>query len=219
MACVNHKGGVLCMNKQVITYKIGNSIYINVTNKCTNRCEFCIRHTEEGVGYNLWLKKEPGIKEIIKEIPNPGDFEEIVFCGYGEPLMRAELVLETSRILKQRGARLIRINTNGQANLIHNQNIIPEMKDIIDTVSISLNAENSEKYIKICKPDFGEKAFPSILEFTKLCSQTVNNVILSVVNWPGVDLSACEKIAKELGVDFRVREFTGTKKTYDEKII
>ncbi|WP_066635684.1 TatD family nuclease-associated radical SAM protein [Desulfolucanica intricata] len=207
------------MVKQVITYKINDSLYINVTNRCSNSCVFCIRQTEEGVGYNLWLKKEPDIEDIIKEIPNPKDFKEIVFCGYGEPLIRAKLVLEVSSILKQKGAHSIRINTNGHANMIHNQNIIPEMKDIIDIVSISLNAENVPKYVKLCRPVFGEKAYPALLEFARLSSKTVNKVILTAVDWPGIDLKACKQIADNIGVEFRSRNFTGTIKSNHKKII
>lgn len=198
--------------KATITYKINHSLYINITNRCTNNCVFCIRHTKEGVGYDLWLSEEPNLQDILDAVGDPSKYEEVVFCGYGEPLIRLELVVASAKKLKSLGAKKIRVNTNGQANLIHKRNVVPEMAGAVDIISISINAQNAATYGKLSMPIkfSADEAYSAILEFTRECKKHIPAVILSVVEWPGVDIKACNKIAGELNVDFRVRKFTGT---------
>ncbi|MGE5630152.1 MAG: TatD family nuclease-associated radical SAM protein [Caulobacteraceae bacterium] len=191
----------------MITYEIKNSLYINLTNKCTNNCCFCIRNHPEGLGYDLWLEKEPSAGEVTDSIINPAEYEEIVFCGYGEPLVRLREVVEISKHLKKSGAR-VRINTNGQANLIWGRNVVPEFRGLIDSISISLNAKDAEEYQKICKPDYGESAYASILDFSRECMKYIPEVCLSVVDIiPAYDIEVCRKIAVEIGAGFRVRHY------------
>ena len=132
----------LVLKKQVkISYKIRNSLYLNITNRCSNTCIFCARYNSDFVrGHNLRLKREPTIEDIMNEVKNPNDYDEIVYCGYGEPLIRLNLILESAKIFKAKGIRL-RINTNGHGNMIHNRNIVPELARYIDTISISLNTD------------------------------------------------------------------------------
>lgn len=193
----------------MIAYKLGNSLYLNITNRCTNRCGFCIRNNETGVGgYNLWLDKEPTTKEIIEAIGDPSSYKEVVFCGYGEPLMRLQTVLDVARYLKKTYPDVpIRINTNGQANLIYGEDITPQFKGLVDVISISLNAENAEKYQELCHSDYGEEAYYSILEFARKCKNHIPRVVLSVVELPSIDVEKCRKLAEELGVEFRVRKY------------
>ncbi|HQE67162.1 MAG TPA: TatD family nuclease-associated radical SAM protein [Bacillota bacterium] len=115
----------------MITYEINDALYINITNRCTNNCGFCIRNHPEGFGFDLWLRKEPAIEEIMADLENLELYDEVVFCGYGEPLIRYREVIEICRHIKQKGGRT-RINTNGQANLIWNRNIIPELTGLVD---------------------------------------------------------------------------------------
>ncbi len=201
------------MEKEInVAYTIDKSLYLNITNRCTNNCVFCIRRTKEGVGYDLWLPHEPDLQEILEAVEQPDKYKEIVFCGYGEPLVRVELVIDAAAELKKLGAKQIRINTNGQANLIHGRNVVPELAGLIDVMSISLNAHNASAYGELSQPIkfSAEEAYTAVLDFARECRKHIPKVILSVVKWPGVDLAACEKIAAELGVEFRVREFTGT---------
>nr|WP_223156827.1 TatD family nuclease-associated radical SAM protein [Thermosediminibacter oceani] len=195
----------------MIAYPIGDSLYLNITNRCPNRCSFCIRQLGDGIeGYNLWLDKEPTTKEIIEAIGDPSGYREVVFCGYGEPLMRLQVVLDVARYLKKNYPNLpIRINTNGLANLIYGEDITPQFKGLIDTVSISLNAENAQKYHELCRSDYGEDAFFSVLEFARRCKNYVPKVVLTVVDVPGIDIEKCKRIAEELGVGFRVRHYEG----------
>ena len=199
------------MTGQIIAYPVGNNLYLNITNRCSNNCVFCIRKTEEGVGYNLWLQKEPSLSDLLTAVAGMHNYREVVFCGYGEPLLRIELVKEAAGFLKQKGAQ-IRINTNGQANLIYGCDITPELKGLVDIMSISLNAGNAAQYLALCRPALGRAAYGSMLDFARRCRDIVPQVVLSVVEWPGVEIEKCREIASRLGVSFRVRPFSGTLK-------
>ncbi len=190
------------------TYEIGSSLYINITNKCSNQCSFCVRETAKGIGENsLWLSKEPTAKEILDTIKNPQEYKEFVFCGFGEPLTRLDVVIEIAKRLRTYNIP-IRLNTNGQANLVHHRNIVPELAGIIDIVSISLNADNSKTYQEICSSVFGEEAFDAVIDFTRKCKEFIPRVLLSVVGLPGVNIDKCRDLANELGVEFRLRHWS-----------
>ncbi|MDP2157465.1 MAG: TatD family nuclease-associated radical SAM protein, partial [Nitrospirota bacterium] len=174
-------------------------------NRCTNKCSFCVKFNSDFVkGHRLRLTHEPSEEELKKEIGDPSRFREIVFCGYGEPLQRLDIVKEIARWVKNQGGH-VRVNTNGHANLIHKRNIIPELKGLVDSISISLDAQDAETYNRICKPYFPQ-AYEEVLRFTQGVKDVVPDVQITVVNLPDVDLIKCEEIAKELGVRFRVRE-------------
>lgn len=193
-----------------ICYVLLNTLYINLTNRCTNRCTFCVRDKDCGIGdVNLWLDREPTTEEIIEDIKkfNPDKYDETVFCGYGEPTMRLDCVLECAKFIKENYNTKIRINTNGQANLYHKKNIVPSLKGLIDTISISLNEKNAEKYDEVCKSVYGKEGFYGLIEFAKECARNIPNVVLSVVDiLPKEDVEACRKIAEDVGVSLRVRE-------------
>ncbi len=194
----------------MLTYELKKSLYINLTNKCTNKCSFCIRDTSQGIGDSiLWLEKEPDTQEVIQAIGNPQRYREVVFCGFGEPLMRLEEVLEISRHLKANYNTRIRLNTNGQANLVYGSNIVPLLEELIDVVSVSLNAKNAEQYQELCSPEFGEESYYAVLDFIKECRKYIPEVIVSVVDIiPPDDIKQCSSIAEELGVQFRVRKLS-----------
>ncbi len=135
-------------------------------------------------------------------------YDEIVYCGYGEPTIRIDTLLETAKVLKEKYKKPIRINTNGQGSLINKRNIAPLFKHIIDTVSISLNAADAESYEKMCLPVYGKKAYEALIEFGRECVPYVKNVLFSVVRQTlsEDEISACEQIAKKAGVKLRIRE-------------
>ncbi len=192
--------------KGEIAYKIRDSLYLNITNRCTNRCGFCVKfHTSYVKGHNLRLEKEPSTEEVTNSIGDPKKYKEIVFCGIGEPLLRFNLVKEVSAWVKQRGGR-VRINTNGQGNLIHNRNILPELKTIVDSLSISLDAEDEQKYQDICRPAY-KNAFESVIEFIKEAKKYIPEVKITVVDIPEIDIDKCRAIAEELGVKLLIRRF------------
>ena len=188
------------------TYELNGALYVNLTNRCTNRCDFCIRNQKEGVGgYDLWLKREPSAEDVIKEIPDPAGYDEIVFCGYGEPMLRLDALLQIAAHVKNKGGRT-RINTNGQANLYYKRNVAPEMKGLIDSVSVSLNAPSAEEYEAICHSDFGEEAYAGIEEFVRSCLAVGIEVTCSVVDVLSVDdIEKCRVITERMGAKFRLR--------------
>jgi len=131
-------------------------------------------------------------------------FDEIVFCGFGEPLMRLEEVVGVAKALKKKGLR-IRINTNGHANLIAGSKVVEKFRGIIDAVSISLNAQDWETYNKLCKPRFGKETYQAVIDFIKDCKEVIPSVTVTAVDMQGVDMERCKAIAEELGVSFRAR--------------
>ena len=190
-----------------IAYRIRNSLYLNITNRCSNSCTFCAKFDEFTVkGHNLLLDHEPGFEEVMAAIDRPYDIDEVVFCGFGESLLRLDLVRKVASELKQRGYR-IRINTDGQANLVHGRNILPELQDIVDSISVSLNAPDSAAYLRLCNTPFGISGYEGVCSFLKEATLHIPDVTATVVALPGLDIGACRKIAENLGVKFRIREY------------
>lgn len=192
--------------KAEIAYKIRNSLYLNITNRCTNKCSFCVKfHTDYVKGHRLRLDHEPSEDEIKKAIRDPSEFREIVFCGYGEPLQRLDVVKHIARWVKKKGGT-VRINTNGHANLIHKRNILPELKGIVDQISVSLDAHDEATYNRICSPLY-EHAFSGVIDFVRLAKEIIPEVQITVVNLDEVNIAECRRIADELGVTLRIRSF------------
>lgn len=193
-----------------ITYVYGDKIYLNLTNKCSNNCEFCIRRNNDGLlDYYLWLDKEPTADEVIADLEKYelDKYDEAVFCGFGEPLYAIDVLIETAEWLKAHGVKT-RLNTNGQAGLISGPDTALKLKGRIDTVSISLNASDAEKYQKICHCKFNEEGFFEMLRFAVQCKKEGIRTVLSVVDVIGEEeVEKCRKVAKNVGVDFRVRTY------------
>lgn len=191
-----------------ISYPYQNNLYLNIINRCTNNCTFCLKKLSWNfAGVNLKLTREPSRKEIIEDaIKNYKGESQIVFCGIGEPLMRLDDVLAVSQELKKQLKASLRIDTNGQAKVLYPQrNVAKELSKVIDAISISLNAENEEKYNQLCRP-VHSNAYPQILEFIKDCRKYFE-VTLTVLRLASVDIKKCRKIAEDLKVHFRIREF------------
>ncbi len=188
-----------------VAYKIRNSLYLNITNRCTNRCSFCVRFRSDYVkGHRLRLAGEPDVNEIKAAIGDPSEYREVVFCGYGEPLLRLDVVKEVAAWVKSKGGR-VRLNTNGHGNLIHKRNILPELKGLVDTVSVSLDAHDARSYEKLCAPSF-PNAFGEVLEFIREAKKHIPEVQATVVDMEGVDVEKCRRLAAELSVKLRVRK-------------
>lgn len=188
-------------------------MYLNITNRCTNKCRFCIRYTKTGVaGEDLWLDHEPGEDEIKAALDAAG-FEtarEIVFCGYGEPTLRYETIISISKYIKEHNPDVkIRINSNGHGSRAAGRDITPLFEGLIDEISISLNAKNAEEYNDICQCSYGAEGFEEMLEFARRAKEHIPRVVLSVVDvLPPEDIEQCRKIAQDIGVIFRVRQFS-----------
>ena len=195
-----------------VLYDYASGLYVNLTNRCPCRCEFCIRDMVDSLGDadSLWLKREPTVSEV-KEMLGQwklSNYTELVFCGYGEPMERLDDVLQLCRYVKETTHLKTRINTNGLSDLLHGRRTAPELSGLVDAISISLNAASAEKYDRLCHPKFGLEAWPAILRFTEEVKQYVPDVTMSVVGGtiPEDDVEVCRQIAQtKLGVKFRVR--------------
>ena len=191
-----------------IAYTLYGSRYLNLTSRCSLRCAFCPRYKNNWVvgGYNMRMlqKDEPTADELVEQAGNPLDYNEVVFCGLGEATMRIDVVLEVARRLREQGAKL-RLNTNGLANLVHGRDVTGELFPLIQTVSISLNAQNEEVYNRHCRPK-RPGSYAAMLEFIRLARDAGADVTITAIDGlEGVDIPACEQIAKDLGVKFRAR--------------
>ena len=196
-----------------ILYEVHDNLYVNLTNKCPCACTFCLRQTRDHMENSgvLWLEHEPSIDEVKAAFSNfdMSRYNELVFCGFGEPTERIDVLLETARFVKENYHMPIRINTNGLGNLIHGRDITPEFKDLIDTVSISLNTPNKDRYYELTKSRFGVDSFDALLDFAKAASAYVPNVVLTTVatTITREEEQECQKICDELGVRYRIRPY------------
>ncbi|UCE66583.1 MAG: YchF/TatD family DNA exonuclease [Candidatus Zixiibacteriota bacterium] len=193
-----------------IVYKIRHSLYINLTNRCSSNCYFCPRSgSTDGFvsGHYLFLRKEPSVKEVLEAVERESGFDEVVFCGLGEPTIRLKEMLEIAENLKIKGHK-IRLNTNGHGSLINKIDLPLRLLGKVDRVSVSLNAQDADTYVEICKPDRGRESFNAMIEFVKGCKKTGIETVVSVVDLPEIDLEACRKLASDLGVNLRIRRYT-----------
>ena len=196
------------------TYRVGNGLYVNLTNRCPCACTFCIRQNGDGVygSDSLWLEREPTADEVCAAIEgNLGDCAELVFCGYGEPTERLDVLLEVAARFKKTHPDIpVRVNTNGLSDLIAGQPTAQRFKGFVDTVSISLNAPTAEEYVALCRPKFGAAAYPALLKFAAEVKDCVKDVVLTVVGTDALTPekeAACRRIAAACGVPLRVRRF------------
>ncbi len=197
----------------VILYEVHNGLYVNMTNKCPCACTFCLRQTKdemEGSG-SLWLEREPTIDEVKAEFSkfDMNKYEELVFCGFGEPTERLDDVLQIAEFVKENYNIPIRINTNGLGDLINGKNTAPLYEGKIDIVSISLNTPNPEEYFKIVRPKFGEKSFDAMLKFAENVKHYVKKVVLTTVHTTITEdeEKQCRQICDKIGVTYRIRPF------------
>lgn len=193
-----------------ITYEFGRSLYVNITNRCSNACVFCIRKDEPTVNGvdELWLEREPTEEEIFEDIlkRDLNQYNELVFCGYGEPSYRLDEICRIAKAVKKIYPIKTRLNTNGHGNLIFKEDITPQLEGAFDTVSISLNAKNKKEYNDLCRPVF-DNAFEALLDFGRK-AKAYANVVFTIVNiLSEEDQEACRKICASIGTKLRVRSY------------
>jgi TatD family-associated radical SAM protein len=197
--------------KPSVVYWLGDNLYLNITNRCSNNCYFCFRKYKKSInGFNLTLKEEPSLDQIINALHrliNRRPWKEVVFCGFGEPFERLDYVLEVTRWIKKHFTMEVRIDTNGQAYLLNkDRNVIEELKEAkVDRLSVSLNAHNKQTYDYVCKPKFGN-AYEAVLQFIEEARAHFDTEI-TAVTIPEVDISEVREIARKMGVKFRLREY------------
>ncbi len=193
-----------------ILYRYGSTWYINMTNRCPCRCTFCVRNSTRRLGDadDLWLDREPTIDEVMREIHSKAsDAREIVFCGYGEPTERLDDLLEIAKRIRSETKARIRLDTNGLGNLINGRDIVPDLAQVLDAISISLNAPDPEEYMDVCRPRFGKDAYPSLIAFIEEAKDLIPDVTVSVVGGsiPDASEDECRRRAASWDVRFRVR--------------
>lgn len=195
----------------MITYVIKNSLYINITNHCTNKCDFCVMERSGGDIQieDLTFEREPSLDDILFEVTsnNLNKYKEIVFCGYGEPTCRLYDMLSICKKIREITDTPIRVNTNGHASMIMGEDVAPLFKGLVDCVSISLNAPDSDTYARLCHPKFGENTYAGVLKFAREIVKYVPEVYLSVFGGSisEEDAFRCAEIAANIGVKFVVR--------------
>ncbi|MEG0508205.1 MAG: TatD family nuclease-associated radical SAM protein [Eubacterium sp.] len=202
----------------IITYEVdskayhtGRSLYVNLTNKCSNQCVFCLRYdrkNSENSLDELWLEREPTKNEILEDIlkHDLSQYSELIFCGYGEPTYRLKEISEIAKTVKKTYPISTRINTNGQANLIHHKEMTSYLKDAIDVISISLNAKNAKEYQTMCHSQF-DNAFDALLDFAKKATQ-YSKVYMTIVDILSVsDQKCCKTVAESVGAELKIRKY------------
>jgi len=209
--CFPNGGIKMKKTAMTISYELWGKLYLNITNKCPCACTFCLRQNDDGAYGSdpLWLEHQPTLEEVLANLKTRDlySYEEIIFCGYGEPTSELNILLETAKYIRSVCDTPIRLNTNGLANLIHGRKTEPDFKGLIDTVSISLNASESEAYMAITRPKWKDKdCFAELLSFAKDMKQYVPNVVLTVVDVIGEEeIAKSQKVADSVGVKLRVR--------------
>ena len=200
------------MRKDIL-YEVHNGLYVNLTNRCPCACVFCLRQTTDRVGRSdrLWLEKEPSLEEVEAEfaLRDMNKYEEVVFCGFGEPTERFDDLIKIAAFVKKNYEKPIRINTNGLGDLVNGRSIAPEMKGLIDVVSISLNTPSEERYMEEVRPIFGKGSYAALLAFAESCTRYVPKVVLTTVDTTLTkeEEAACAEIAKNIGALYRIRPF------------
>ena len=198
--------------KDTYVYTLDGNLYINLTNKCSNACDFCVRNERSSYyGNYLWLKNgDPTVEKVIAAANGFGDlsrFKEVVFCGFGEPTYKVAEMVALCDFFHEKGLKT-RLNTNGQGNLINKRDIVPDLKDKIDFVNISLNASCYEKYQPICRSQFKEAGFEGMIEFAKLCRRNGVNCRFSIVDCIGEEeVAACKCLADSVKIPLYVRKY------------
>ncbi|MBQ7948689.1 MAG: radical SAM protein [Clostridia bacterium] len=198
--------------KDTYLYTLDGNLYVNLTNKCSNGCDFCVRNERSSYyGNYLWLKNgDPTVEKVIAAANGFGDltrFKEVVFCGFGEPTYKVAEMVALCDFFHEKGLKT-RLNTNGQGNLINKRDIVPDLKGKIDFVNISLNASCVEKYQPICRSQFGEAGFAGLIEFAKICRKEGVDCRFSIVDCIGEDeVEACRRLAESVRIPLYVRKY------------
>ena len=194
-----------------ILYEVHGNLYVNLTNKCPCACTFCLRQTRDHMENSdvLWLEREPTVEEAIKAFDHVdmSKYKEVVFCGFGEPMMRLDAMVEVAKFVKKTYGMPTRVNTNGLADLIYGKPVAEKLKGVIDTVSISLNTPNPQRYLELTRSKFGIQSFEAMLAFAKACKEEGCHVVMTTVatTLTKEEEEQCAKICKDLGVAYRIR--------------
>ncbi len=194
-----------------VLYPIGDKLYVNLTNRCSCDCTFCLRNAADGAhgSDTLWLVREPSFEEVMAAFDDYAmeDVTEVVFCGYGEPTCAFDRLVAVARAVKERWGKPVRVNTNGQGSLICGRDIAPELEGVVDALSISLNTPDAARYLELTRSRFGEEAYPASLEYARRAPAYVPDVTQTTVatTLSTEEEQTCQRLCDELGVRYRIR--------------
>lgn len=198
-------------NPSTLAYQYQNGLYLNITSRCPTACTFCIKFTwnYQYRSYNLLLKSEPTVQQILEAANQPAKYDEIVYCGYGESTYRLDDLKILSPELRKKGAKKIRLNTIGLGNLIHQRNIAPELAPLVDTISISLNTIDPKEWVDIHRPlpEYKTIGYESVLTFIQECAKVIPNTFVTAVEKPSLNKEAFENLVKKYGAKPRIRPY------------
>ena len=194
-----------------LAYQIRDSLYLNITDRCTLKCAFCPKFNT-GVqvhDYDLGLAVRPSSPDIINAILGQdlgvSDYDEVVFCGFGEPTLRLKVLCEVAKYIKKQGGR-VRLNTDGLGNLVNKRNILPQLRECVDAVSVSMNAQSEAVYNQHCQPAL-PNSWAEMLLFLEQAPDYISAVTATAIDGlEGVDINACQVLAGKYGVGFRARQ-------------
>ncbi|QYJ83175.1 TatD family nuclease-associated radical SAM protein [Shewanella aegiceratis] len=195
------------MSQSTLVYDIRNSRYLNITGRCTLRCQFCPKHngSKQVHEYQLDLDHQPKADELIPLLGEVSQFDEYVFCGYGEPTLNLNTLLSVAREIKRRGGR-VRVNTDGLGNLFHRRNILPELAEVVDALSISLNADTEAAYLKHCQPKL-KGSYQALWDFIRMAPDYIDQVQVSAIEGlEGVDIDRCRALVLDAKAQFKHRK-------------
>lgn len=188
-------------------YELDGNLYLNLTNRCSNACDFCVRQHDTYKSYPLWLDREPEYEDFLPLLQDLGRYKEIVFCGYGEPLYRYELILKLGKYLKSLGCRT-RINTNGQGDLINGFPTAPGLAGVIDKINVSLNCPDAKSYQEVCHCEYGKAGFDAMVRFAHACKDAGIDTVFSIVDSiPAEQIEACKVFAAKEGIPLYIRAY------------
>jgi len=197
------------VKKNAVVYEINNKLYVNLTNRCNLHCAFCQRERDRNFwvkGHWVWVERDPSVEEVLRLVKDPSAYDELVFCGYGEPTLRFDALKTLAKAFKERGARRVRVDTNGLLFTFLPKERLKELKGLVDAFSVSLNAPDAETYERVCRP-VQKDAFKKVLEFIKEAKKLGFDVTVTAVDYDGVKLGEVEKLARRLGVKFKGRRY------------
>ncbi|SHI26286.1 TatD family nuclease-associated radical SAM protein [Ferrimonas marina] len=195
------------MSNATLVYDIRNSRYLNITGRCTLRCRFCPKQngSTQVHQYQLGLDSQPSAEALLPLLGEVSQFDEYVFCGYGEPTLNLETLLSVAKAIKARGGR-VRVNTDGLGSLFHRRNILPQLASCVDALSISLNTQDEVTYQRHCAPKL-KGSYDAVREFIRQAPNYIDSVEVSAIDGlEGVDMAACQAIVEAAGARFKPRQ-------------